>query len=204
MLKLKILEQSLFLNGHLFSLSEEVRSEAGDWEKDGIVFHYSWTGTKQEKFDKLEKYGFKYLDFKGIFESQPILKPKTRIIKPGKVKEIQVDNHNTINVIIYFSDKSTLDFVCDKNSSMFEILFRENHLSNLFPNRNLVVSLLLDEEDQQSEFMLETSNIENILVHPPLSPQVVSRLCPTRSRIYFSYLKRSAVNLVRKIGKLLF
>ncbi|MGH1540376.1 MAG: putative nucleotide-diphospho-sugar transferase [Arenicella sp.] len=55
-LSLKILPEALFLNGHLFNLVTGVMANAGDWQNDGLVVHYSWTGNCEEKTRKLEKF----------------------------------------------------------------------------------------------------------------------------------------------------
>ena len=55
-LSLKILPETLFLNGHLFNLETGVNDNAGDWRSDGLVVHYSWTGNCEEKIKKLEKF----------------------------------------------------------------------------------------------------------------------------------------------------
>lgn len=59
-LSLRVLPEQLFLNGHLFNLERGVLHEAGGWEEDGVVMHYSWTGNRDEKIKKLTK--FKLLD----------------------------------------------------------------------------------------------------------------------------------------------
>lgn len=59
-LDLAILPEQTFLNGHLFPLDREVAIEAGDWKRDGLVFHYSWTANSKEKYAKLDKYGLNY------------------------------------------------------------------------------------------------------------------------------------------------
>ena len=63
-LHLEILPQHLFLNGHLFNLVTGVGSDAGDWQDNGIVFHYSWTIDRKEKIEKLDKFGMNYLNLK--------------------------------------------------------------------------------------------------------------------------------------------
>ncbi len=60
-LAVKVLPQQLFLNGHLFNLERGVCEKAGDWQNDGYVVHYSWTGNREEKRQKIEKFGFNYL-----------------------------------------------------------------------------------------------------------------------------------------------
>jgi hypothetical protein len=55
-LSLKILPEAIFLNGHLFNLERGVLENAGDWQNDGLVVHYSWTGNCEEKTKKLEKF----------------------------------------------------------------------------------------------------------------------------------------------------
>ncbi len=65
-LSVKVLPQVLFLNGHLFNLKQGVREHAGDWQKNGFVVHYSWTNNREEKRQKIEKFGFNYLPDENI------------------------------------------------------------------------------------------------------------------------------------------
>ncbi len=60
-LRLAILPEKQFLNGHLFPIVGDVNPAAGDWKTDGLVFHYSWTANTAEKYEKLSRYGFNYL-----------------------------------------------------------------------------------------------------------------------------------------------
>jgi hypothetical protein len=59
-LRLAILAEKRFLNGHLFPLEGDVSPAAGDWKNDGVVFHYSWTENIAQKYQKLDRYGFNY------------------------------------------------------------------------------------------------------------------------------------------------
>jgi hypothetical protein len=56
-IRLQVLEESHYLNGHLFNLETGLHPTAGDWERDGVVVHYSWTGDREEKARKLELFG---------------------------------------------------------------------------------------------------------------------------------------------------
>lgn len=59
-LKLKILPESLFLNGHLFNLEAGLRPQAADWRETGYVVHYSWSVSKSQKINKTRVFGFDY------------------------------------------------------------------------------------------------------------------------------------------------
>ena len=59
-LRLKVLPERQFLNGHLFSLQEGATERAGKWRDDGVVLHYSWTTDYAEKVEKIMKFGFEY------------------------------------------------------------------------------------------------------------------------------------------------
>jgi len=61
LISLKVLPQTLFLNGHLFNLKQGVREKAGDWEKNGYAVHYSWTRNMDDKRQKIRKFGLDYL-----------------------------------------------------------------------------------------------------------------------------------------------
>lgn len=58
---IKVLPQTVFLNGHLFNLENGVNDVAANWKSDGYVVHYSWTADRKEKQKKMEKFGFNYL-----------------------------------------------------------------------------------------------------------------------------------------------
>ncbi|MFT5610293.1 MAG: hypothetical protein ACI9LU_000785 [Polaribacter sp.] len=58
LLNLSVLPESLFLNGHLFNTSSGLRPAAENWQTDGIVIHYSWTGDCADKIRKLEKFDY--------------------------------------------------------------------------------------------------------------------------------------------------
>lgn len=58
-LDLAILPESLYLNGHLFNMKSGLAPAAREWARDGVVVHYSWTGTLPEKLDKLERFGLR-------------------------------------------------------------------------------------------------------------------------------------------------
>ncbi len=61
LLSLKVLPESLFLNGHLFNRVQGLSHLAADWEDEGYVVHYSWTGTIEEKMEKIQIFGLNYL-----------------------------------------------------------------------------------------------------------------------------------------------
>lgn len=68
-LSLKVLPQTLFLNGHLFNRVAGLNDIASNWKDEGYVVHYSWTANRQEKRDKIEKFGFNYLPGEQLLES---------------------------------------------------------------------------------------------------------------------------------------
>ncbi|MEQ8716357.1 MAG: putative nucleotide-diphospho-sugar transferase [Acidimicrobiales bacterium] len=55
-LDVAILPESVYLNGHLFNMKSGLAPAAREWARDGVVVHYSWTGTLPEKLDKLERF----------------------------------------------------------------------------------------------------------------------------------------------------
>ena len=57
LLRLKALPETRYLNGHLFNLETGISPDAGDWARDGLVLHYSWTADIGEKQSKLAKFG---------------------------------------------------------------------------------------------------------------------------------------------------
>jgi rhamnogalacturonan II specific xylosyltransferase len=59
-LKLKILPESLFLNGHLFNSERGIKPEAVDWRGKGCVVHYSWSVNRVQKLEKMNQFGFSY------------------------------------------------------------------------------------------------------------------------------------------------
>ncbi|MEM9305222.1 MAG: putative nucleotide-diphospho-sugar transferase [Pseudomonadota bacterium] len=62
LLGLEVLPEDRFLNGHLFNLETGLHVDAGgNWREAGVVVHYSWTGTHDDKLDKLRRFGLSYL-----------------------------------------------------------------------------------------------------------------------------------------------
>lgn len=55
-LRVGVLAQERYLNGHLFNLETGVSPAAGDWRRDGFVLHYSWTADIDQKLAKLEQF----------------------------------------------------------------------------------------------------------------------------------------------------
>ncbi|MDA9982196.1 glycosyltransferase family 77 protein [Gammaproteobacteria bacterium] len=53
LLRLHVLPEHLFMNGHLFNRNGGIRPSAKNWREHGIVFHYSWSLNIQEKFEKI-------------------------------------------------------------------------------------------------------------------------------------------------------
>lgn len=68
-LAIKVLPQTAFMNGHLFNLDNGVRDVATNWKADGYVVHYSWTANREEKQQKIRKFGFNYLPGTQLFDS---------------------------------------------------------------------------------------------------------------------------------------
>jgi hypothetical protein len=58
LLNLSVLPESLFLNGHLFNTDSGLRPASQNWQTDGIVIHYSWTGGWADKIRKLQKFDY--------------------------------------------------------------------------------------------------------------------------------------------------
>ena len=65
----KVLPQTVFLNGHLFNLKNGARDVATNWQNDGYVVHYSWTANREEKQQKIKKFGFNCLPGDQLFDS---------------------------------------------------------------------------------------------------------------------------------------
>ena len=56
LVRVRVLPEHRYLNGHLFNLERGVRPAAGAWRDDGVVLHYSWTGNLAQKRAKLERF----------------------------------------------------------------------------------------------------------------------------------------------------
>ncbi len=55
--RVQVLPESRYLNGHLFNRVDGLRSASQRWRSDGVVVHYSWTLDPAEKLEKIEKFG---------------------------------------------------------------------------------------------------------------------------------------------------
>jgi hypothetical protein len=55
--RVQVLPESEYLNGHLFDLVDGLSPAAHRWRSDGVVIHYSWTRDPAEKLAKIERFG---------------------------------------------------------------------------------------------------------------------------------------------------
>lgn len=60
-IKLLVLPENTFINGHLFGLDANQNNLPKDWKQSGYVIHVSWTLNKEKKLEKMKKYGMNYL-----------------------------------------------------------------------------------------------------------------------------------------------
>jgi hypothetical protein len=56
LVRVAVLPEDRYLNGHLFNLEDGVSPQAGDWRSDGVVLHYSWTADIAQKLAKLDRF----------------------------------------------------------------------------------------------------------------------------------------------------
>ena len=188
LLKLNILPQNLFLNGHLFSLSSGLSSDAKNWKEDGIVFHYSWTGTKEEKFQKLEKFGMNYI----WAEVSPFLQKRNNV-------------NDEIKLTIQLSMQDPIELMTNLNANILQILYREYYFSQRNKNRNAVIKLIVFEtgDEEQKEIIVESSKIIRIDADPPLSSETLSELNMTKCQMYRLYFSEVIKMVPKKILRIL-
>jgi hypothetical protein len=57
LVRVQVLPESEYLNGHLFDLVDGLSPTARRWRSEGVVIHYSWTRDPAEKLAKVERFG---------------------------------------------------------------------------------------------------------------------------------------------------
>lgn len=174
LLRLQVLPQRLFLNGHLFNLVRGVSPEAKNWEEDGIVLHYSWTGTMTEKFQKLLKFG---LDFLGLaidmkpYESELEVSGKSDVERggtSGSGDEATEPGPGKINLTLYLAGQDALYLTCDQSAPILRILFN-TVLGKYKSKRNSLIHLKIDDEEGSKDIYLRGAQINRIETEPPLT-----------------------------------
>jgi hypothetical protein len=201
LLKLNVLPEHLFLNGHLFNLKRGVLPGAGNWEEEGIVLHYSWTAHRNDKFRKLIKFGMSYLDPKDIPSDMSLDTDSDQDHKSTAAPKPTTNNSQDCTVTVYLADQDPLELICNQNSPIFRALLLALRDSELGNSHDVLIHLRLDQDDRTRDIFLRSSQISQIQVNPPLSEQTLLWLHRTPRSRFIRLLKAVKRRATSYIGK---
>lgn len=207
LLRLQVLPQHLFLNGHLFNRTWGVSPEAKNWKEEGIVLHYSWTGTMLEKVQKLEKFDLNYLgpnindeptqsatqaeDNSDTDRSETIEAPTQKTTEPGPGR---------VNLTLYITGQEPLYLTCNQNAPILRILFN-TLLGKRKGSRNSLIHLQIDDDEGSKDIYLRSTRLNAIETEPSLPADLFQRLDKTHPPLMtrtVGFLKRSVKRIVPK------
>ncbi len=172
-LRLHILPEHMFLNGHLFNLERGVLPPAKNWKADGVVFHYSWTGNRHEKTSKLNAFGFDYLDPQATGEALPGTRPDHAMTT--RETAMNARNEDLYTVVLYLKDGEKIELDCEKTSPVLEAILKSFFQSERGGNDPASIHLQLMEDDECCDLFLRASEITRVEVAPPLDPRTLAR-----------------------------
>lgn len=186
LLNVEVLPEHLFLNGHLFNLKKGILPRAGNWKHDGIVVHYSWTSSVEDKFKKLSKFGLNYMDL-GHTPAHDASTTSTAH---------NVDGETVVTV--HLAGQDPVELICENQyTPILRELLRALYVSETGGARNTLVHLQIREDDETHDLFLRSSQINRIDVQPPLSPGTLHDLFRTRP----GGLRRLLGAAKRRIGR---
>jgi len=166
LLQVEVLPEHLFLNGHLFNLKKGIMPRAGNWQRDGIVVHFSWTSSREDKFKKLSRFGLNYLDSGHAPAHSASATPHANA----------VDEETAVTV--HLAGQEPVELVCEnQNAPTLHALLKALRDSETGgAARNTLIHLQIREEDETRDLFLRSSQINRIDVQPPLSPVLLHSL----------------------------
>ena len=170
LIRLHILPEHLFLNGHLFDLKSGIHAAARHWKTEGIVLHYSWTSNRQEKIQKLNKFEINYTNITEISNNNTITTQR----KPTKV----ISNH--YSVILHLVDNESIEVSCSEDSPVLHSILNSYFRSVKRFNPNEIIHLKLKDDSIHREIYLKTEQISRIEITPPLSDITLLRIYYTQ------------------------
>jgi len=159
LLKLHVVPEALFLNGHLSNLHRGVSPRAGNWKRDGVVLHYSWTGTREEKYEKLAEFGLNYLS--------PPPKPDratTDHISTNENAVILADNE--VRLTIHLAASESIELIVDRTAAILRIVLNALHAAERSPGDHSIIRLEIEDDGEPGEMYLCTSQISRIEITP--------------------------------------
>ncbi|MFT5112672.1 MAG: hypothetical protein ACI8P9_001999 [Parasphingorhabdus sp.] len=200
LIRLHILPEHMFLNGHLFNLEHGVQAAARNWKEEGIVLHYSWTGTRLEKLQKLNKFRLNYSD---IEETAVQVQPAKNQTQPISRQEKLFHYTVTLQLI----DSDSIEVSCVENSPVLSSMLSSYFRSIKKGTQNEVIHLQLEDGVQLREVYLRTTQISRIEITPPLKEIELLRIVyadihwlvklPIRLRSLAGRVKRKLFRILR-------
>ena len=162
LIKVHVLPEHMFLNGHLFNLTDGVLDAARNWKDEGIVLHYSWTGTRHDKLLKLNKFGLNYSN----------IKPETITTQPAKKQALPIPRQSSFthfSVTLHLIDSDSIEVSCTEHSPILVSILHSYFRSVKKGKQNELIHLQLDGDHEGRDIYLRTTQISHIEISPPLS-----------------------------------
>ncbi len=173
LIKVHILPEHLFLNGHLFNLETGVKPAARTWKEEGIVLHYSWTGSRGEKFRKLDKFELNYLGISVDTDPGP---PREEERLEAATPEMEAEKRASAGelaafhaVTLHLSDGDPITLTCDAQSAVLRTILGTFFRPNAKGAKTGAVHLQLIDDMQSRDVFLRADRISRIEINPSLS-----------------------------------
>ncbi len=162
LIRLHVLPEHMFLNGHLFSLRNGVLGAARNWKEEGIVMHYSWTENRNEKLLKLTKFG---LNFSGIKEDTT----QACSLEKQEPPMSRQSNSSHYMVTLHLIDNDSIEVSCIEDSPILTSILNSYFRCVKKSKKNELLHLQLDGDHEGRDIYLRTTQISHIEISPPLS-----------------------------------
>ena len=179
LLRLHILPEHLYMNGHLFNTNGGIRPSARNWEKHGVVFHYSWTENIRQKFEKLHKFGMCYLEpeeTKLLNSSEnPIDSTYNHKNSQQTDSAKQIMKNQEIELTLHIAEQEPLELSCYSDDPIVETLFGSFISSKTEDVSNAVIHLNVMENNEPCAIFFRASDIRFIKTIPPLDLESLNR-----------------------------
>ncbi len=180
LISVHILPEHLFLNGHLFNLETGVQPAALRWKEEGIVLHYSWTGSRAEKLRKLDKLELNYAGLSADSGSESLgVATPPEVGRPAPVPEqpAPAGDATTFHAVtLHLVDRDTITLTCDGQSAVLKTILGAFFRPDGKGKRNATVHLQLLDDMQCRDVFLRPDQISRIEIIPPLSEVVLLRI----------------------------
>ncbi len=207
LISVHILPEHLFLNGHLFNLETGVQPAALRWKEEGIVLHYSWTGSRAEKLRKLDRFELDYAGISadsrsgspGVDTPPEVEQPAPDLEQPVPAGDVAAFHAVTLHLV----DRDTITLTCDGESAVLKTIlgafFRPDGKGKL----NATVHLQLLDDMQCRDVFLRPDQISRIEIVPPLGEVALLRIAYADMTGFRMFLMKSHRLIARGRRKLL-